>query len=62
MADHLGVFGDKNVTIEDLMREQGKNVRKGWLSGDGEVEVWEDGSETKYESISDKDAKRTRDT
>ena len=35
------------MTIEDLMREQRKLVKKGTLSEDGNLEFWEDGSTTK---------------
>ena len=44
ISDHLGIFGDRNLTIEDLMRERGQLVKKGTLSEDGDVEFWEDGS------------------
>lgn len=40
------IFGDKHVTIEDLMRERGQLVKKGTLSEDGDLEFWEDGSTT----------------
>ncbi|KAE9381879.1 zf-DNL-domain-containing protein [Stipitochalara longipes BDJ] len=47
ISDHLNIFGDKHMTIEDLMREQGQLVKKGTLSEDGDLEFWEDGSTTK---------------
>lgn len=34
------------MTIEDLMREQGKLVKKGTLSEDGNLEFWADGTTT----------------
>ncbi|PVH76599.1 zf-DNL-domain-containing protein [Cadophora sp. DSE1049] len=46
ISDHLGIFGDRNLTIEDLMREQGQLVKKGTLSEDGNLEFWADGSTT----------------
>ncbi|MCJ1273211.1 hypothetical protein MMC21_001000 [Puttea exsequens] len=46
IADHLKIFADKSVTIEDLMREKGGMVRKGTLGGGGDVEFWNDGTET----------------
>ncbi|CAG5184836.1 uncharacterized protein ALTATR162_LOCUS11106 [Alternaria atra] len=46
IADHLKVFSDKSVTIEDLMREKGSLVKKGSLSAEGDVEFWDDGSTT----------------
>ncbi|KAH8676600.1 DNL zinc finger-domain-containing protein [Tricladium varicosporioides] len=46
ISDHLNIFGDRNITIEDLMRERGQLVKKGTLSEDGDVEFWEDGTQT----------------
>ncbi|KNG50530.1 dnl zinc finger domain-containing protein [Stemphylium lycopersici] len=46
ISDHLKVFSDKSVTIEDLMREKGNLVKKGSLSAEGDVEFWDDGSST----------------
>ncbi|RMZ72982.1 dnl zinc finger domain-containing [Pyrenophora seminiperda CCB06] len=46
ISDHLKVFSDKSVTIEDLMREKGSLVKKGSLSAEGDVELWADGSTT----------------
>ena len=48
ISDHLNIFGDKSMTIEDLMRERGQLVKKGTLSEDGDVEFWEDGTTTKH--------------
>ncbi|KAI9824864.1 MAG: hypothetical protein M1832_001469 [Thelocarpon impressellum] len=47
IADHLKIFSDKAVTVEDLMREKGQLVKRGELGADGDVEFWEDGTETK---------------
>ncbi|KAH8727906.1 DNL zinc finger-domain-containing protein [Phaeosphaeriaceae sp. PMI808] len=44
ISDHLKIFSDKSVTVEDLMREKGNLVKKGSLSTDGDVEFWEDGT------------------
>ncbi|EOA84979.1 uncharacterized protein SETTUDRAFT_137237 [Exserohilum turcica Et28A] len=46
ISDHLKVFSDKSVTIEDLMREKGNLVKKGSLSAEGDVEFWDDGTST----------------
>ncbi|KAH7364690.1 DNL zinc finger domain-containing protein [Rhexocercosporidium sp. MPI-PUGE-AT-0058] len=46
ISDNLNIFGDKTLTIEDLMREQGQLVRKGTLSEDGNFEFWADGTTT----------------
>lgn len=42
ISDHLGIFGDRKITIEDLMREKGQLVKKGTLGEDGDIEFWED--------------------
>ncbi|PSN61347.1 zf-DNL-domain-containing protein, partial [Corynespora cassiicola Philippines] len=46
ISDHLKIFSDKSVTIEDLMRDKGDLVKRGSLSSEGDVEFWEDGSST----------------
>lgn len=47
IADHLKIFGDRRVTVEDLMREKGQLVKRGTL--DGDMEFWEDGTTTARE-------------
>lgn len=42
----LQIFGDKSMTIEDIIREQGRLVKKGTLSEDGDFEIWADGTVT----------------
>lgn len=42
ISDHLGIFGDRKITVEDLMRERGRLVKRGTLGEDGDVEFWED--------------------
>ncbi|RKF72093.1 Uncharacterized protein C24H6.02c [Golovinomyces cichoracearum] len=44
ISDHLKIFGSRDLTIEDLMQEQGQSVKKGTLSEDGDFEIWADGS------------------
>ncbi|EMD66462.1 hypothetical protein COCSADRAFT_112859 [Bipolaris sorokiniana ND90Pr] len=46
ISDHLKVFSDKSLTIEDLMREKGSLIKKGSLSAEGDVEFWDDGTST----------------
>lgn len=46
ISDHLKIFSDKSVTIEDLMREKGDLVKRGSLSAEGDVEFWDDGTST----------------
>ncbi|KAF5237373.1 hypothetical protein FANTH_10817 [Fusarium anthophilum] len=44
ISDHLNIFGDRKVTIEDLMREKGRLVKKGSLGEDGDIEFWPEAS------------------
>ncbi|KAF9733023.1 hypothetical protein PMIN06_006864 [Paraphaeosphaeria minitans] len=44
VADHMKIFSDKSVTLEDIMRERGNFVKRGTLSPGGDVEFWDDGS------------------
>ncbi|KAA6413148.1 MAG: DNL zinc finger domain containing [Lasallia pustulata] len=46
ISDHLKIFSDTSMTIEDLMRDNGEMLRKGSLSPDGDLEFWDDGSTT----------------
>ncbi|OCK85174.1 zf-DNL-domain-containing protein [Lepidopterella palustris CBS 459.81] len=46
MADHLKIFSDKSITIEDILREKGHGVKRGELSAQGDFEFWDDGSVT----------------
>ncbi|RKF57870.1 Mitochondrial protein import protein ZIM17 [Erysiphe neolycopersici] len=47
ISDHLKIFGDKRVTVEDLLKEQGHYIKKGTLSENGALEIWDDGSSNK---------------
>jgi protein import protein ZIM17 len=46
ISDHLNIFGNRSVTVEDLMRERGRLVKRGTLGEDGDIEFWEDGTTT----------------
>ena len=46
ISDHLGIFADRKLTIEDLMRQKGELVKRGTLGDQGDVEFWDDGTET----------------
>lgn len=46
ISDHLKIFGDRAVTIEDILREKGQLIKKGTLGEDEDVEFWEDGTVT----------------
>ncbi|KAG5980409.1 hypothetical protein E4U55_004058 [Claviceps digitariae] len=40
ISDHLNIFGDRKITVEDLMRERGRLVKRGSLGEDGDIEFW----------------------
>ncbi|KAG6000920.1 hypothetical protein E4U54_001231 [Claviceps lovelessii] len=40
ISDHLNIFGDRKITVEDLMREKGRLVKRGRLGEDGDIEIW----------------------
>ncbi|GAB7360971.1 hypothetical protein MBLNU230_g0954t1 [Neophaeotheca triangularis] len=42
IADHLKVFSDTSVTIEDIMKEKGQYLKKGRIGGDGDIEFYDD--------------------
>ncbi|KAJ9621519.1 hypothetical protein H2203_007006 [Taxawa tesnikishii (nom. ined.)] len=46
IADHLKIFSDTRVTLEDILREKGQLLKKGQLGGEGDVEFWDDGTQT----------------
>ncbi|KAJ4394352.1 hypothetical protein N0V93_003569 [Gnomoniopsis smithogilvyi] len=46
ISDHLQIFGNKKITVEELMKERGQLVKRGTLGEDGDIEFWEDGTTT----------------
>lgn len=42
ISDHLKVFSDKSITLEDILREKGEFLRKGRLGEDGDIEFYEE--------------------
>ncbi|KAI1352383.1 DNL zinc finger-domain-containing protein [Xylaria sp. FL0043] len=42
ISDHLNIFGDRRITVEDLLREKGQLVKRGTLGEEGDIEFWED--------------------
>ena len=38
ISDHLKIFSDKNITLEDILKEKGQFLRKGRIGDDGDVE------------------------
>jgi mitochondrial protein import protein ZIM17 len=49
ISDHLGIFGDRKITVEDLLREKGQLVKRGSLGEDGDIEFWPDDQQTASE-------------
>jgi len=49
IADHLKIFADKSITVEDIMREKGESVQRGSISTDGDVEFWAEDAEANPE-------------
>ncbi|GAB7347463.1 hypothetical protein MBLNU459_g4377t1 [Dothideomycetes sp. NU459] len=46
ISDHLKIFSDTSVTIEDILKEKGQLLKKGQLGSEGDVEFWDDGTQT----------------
>lgn len=47
ISDHLKIFSDESVTLEDLLREKGESVQKGLLDENGDIEFYDDGTSTR---------------
>ncbi|KND95219.1 Uncharacterized protein C24H6.02c [Tolypocladium ophioglossoides CBS 100239] len=58
ISDHLNIFGDRKITVEDLMREKGSLVKRGSLGEDGDIEFWPDEPSEPSERQAD-DSQRT---
>ncbi|KAH0289760.1 zf-DNL-domain-containing protein [Aureobasidium namibiae CBS 147.97] len=46
IADHLKIFSDKRITLEDILAEKGQLLKKGALDSESDMEFWDDGSQT----------------
>ncbi|KAK8153479.1 DNL zinc finger-domain-containing protein [Phyllosticta citrichinensis] len=52
ISDHLKVFQDQSVSLEDILKQtaeggrQGVSLKRGALSSDGDLELWDDGTVT----------------
>jgi protein import protein ZIM17 len=44
ISDHLKIFSDKSITLEDILREKGQFLKKGRLGEDGDVEFYDETS------------------
>ncbi|MCJ1450854.1 hypothetical protein MMC28_001188 [Mycoblastus sanguinarius] len=54
ISDHLKIFADQSFTIEDLMRQKGELVKRGTLGSEGDLEFWEDGSQTERTKVGER--------
>ncbi|GAP92012.1 putative dnl zinc finger domain-containing protein [Rosellinia necatrix] len=64
ISDNLNIFGDRRVTVEELLREKGQLVKRGTLGEEGDIEFWEDapageeeGEEERHEAGTLRDAR-----
>jgi len=60
ISDHLRIFSDRRVTIEDLLEEKGELLKKGKLGAgpDGDMEFWDDGTETRRAELKEGEERR----
>lgn len=42
ISDHLKIFSDKSITLEDILREKGQFLKKGRLGEDGDIEFYDE--------------------
>lgn len=42
ISDHLKIFSDKGVTLEDILKEKGQYLQKGRLGEDGDIEFYDE--------------------
>ena len=59
LTSNYQIFGDKDITVEDLMKERGEIFKKGTLSEDGDIEFWQDGTTTKRMKAQEEGLKTT---
>ncbi|KAI4826371.1 zf-DNL-domain-containing protein [Aureobasidium sp. EXF-8845] len=45
IADHLKIFSDKRITLEDILAEKGQLLKKGALDSESDMEFWDDGTQ-----------------
>jgi protein import protein ZIM17 len=44
ISDHLQMFSDQRLTIEDILKEKGEVLKKGSMNLEGDIEFWDDGT------------------
>lgn len=42
ISDHLKIFSDDSITVEDILAQKGESIEKGTVSEDGDMEFWEE--------------------
>ncbi|KAL8727763.1 MAG: hypothetical protein Q9166_005818 [cf. Caloplaca sp. 2 TL-2023] len=42
ISDHLKIFSEKRMTLEDILREKGELVKRGRVGPEGDVEFWDE--------------------
>ncbi|KAI1113360.1 DNL zinc finger-domain-containing protein [Nemania sp. NC0429] len=42
ISDNLNIFGDRRITVDQLLREKGQLVKRGTLGEEGDIEFWQD--------------------
>lgn len=47
----MNIFGERKVTVEDLMREKGRLVKRGSLGEDGDIEFWPEEASARAEGV-----------
>ena len=58
ISDHLRIFGDTAMTVEDLLRAKGELVKKGTLGEEGDLEFWDDGTSSVREPWAEKETEK----
>ncbi|RPA85287.1 zf-DNL-domain-containing protein [Ascobolus immersus RN42] len=53
ISDHLGIFMDKKMTLEDILKEKGESFQKGVLNPNGDIEIWPDADPSESEIAED---------
>jgi protein import protein ZIM17 len=47
----LKVFGDKSITLEQILAEKGGLLKKGGLGVEGDLELWDEKSDGEVNTI-----------
>jgi len=54
ISDHLKIFSDEGITLEDIMKEKGQLLKKGRLGEDGDIEFYDDAAAVASEALAHK--------